>query len=300
MKKVFQKIRLLLSKNSDDEVFENKIFNVVTLVASITCVLSFIVNIYISSYFLLNIIVGLFGTTFSVFFYLSYYKRITKPLILPFQILVALALALIWFYSQGIEGSTPLFFFPSMFLIIYSNQKKKYWPILIGYISFVVVLIGINYLYPEWVIPYPDKNSQILDLSLSFILSLFILGYATIALKKNFDFERSKIEYKNRELHELNATKDKFFSIISHDLKSPFNAIIGFSNILVEQVQEKNDEGITEYAEIIHNSSQRAMDLLMNLVDWSRMQTGRMEFAPETIEIVDLINEVIEPELAVG
>lgn len=110
--------------------------------------------------------------------------------------------------------------------------------------------------------------------------------------------ERKRMEDKLKEsevrLRELNATKDKFFSIIAHDLKNPFNAIIGFSNILLEQVQEKDYEGIEEYARIIQNSSQRAMDLLMNLMEWSRSQTGRLEFNPEPIEIVALINEIAE------
>ena len=96
------------------------------------------------------------------------------------------------------------------------------------------------------------------------------------------------------ELREINAAKDKFFSIIAHDLKSPFNSILGLSNLLVEQIQEKNTEGIEEYANIIQNSSQRAMDLLMNLLEWSRSQTGRMEFSPEYVEMVVLINVVLE------
>jgi PAS domain S-box-containing protein len=95
-------------------------------------------------------------------------------------------------------------------------------------------------------------------------------------------------------LRMLNATKDKFFSIIAHDLKSPFNSIIGFSNLLVEQVQQKDYEGIEEYAGIIQNSSLRAMDLLMNLLEWSRSQTGRIEFLPEYFEIVALINQTLE------
>jgi PAS domain S-box-containing protein len=95
-------------------------------------------------------------------------------------------------------------------------------------------------------------------------------------------------------LRELNAAKDKFFSIISHDLKSPFNSILGLSNLLVEQIQAKNNEGIEEYASIIQNSSQRAMDLLMNLLEWARSQTGKIEFSPEYVEIVALINEAIE------
>ena len=95
-------------------------------------------------------------------------------------------------------------------------------------------------------------------------------------------------------LHELNVTKDKFFSIIAHDLKSPFNSILGFSSILTEQIRQKDYENVAEYAEIIQQSSQKAMDLLATLIEWSRSQSGRMDFNPEFIEIGALISEVIE------
>jgi signal transduction histidine kinase len=68
---------------------------------------------------------------------------------------------------------------------------------------------------------------------------------------------------------------------------------MGFSRVLVEQVNEKDYEGIEKYANIILRSSQRAMDLLMNLMEWSRLQTGRMEFNPEYFEIVDFVNEIV-------
>jgi PAS domain S-box-containing protein len=103
--------------------------------------------------------------------------------------------------------------------------------------------------------------------------------------------EQTLLQNENR-LRELNATKDKFFSIIAHDLKSPFNGIIGFSNLLAIEVQENNYEGIREYARIIQDSSLRAMELLENLMEWSRSQTGRMEFNPDFVEIDALINEV--------
>jgi PAS domain S-box-containing protein len=96
------------------------------------------------------------------------------------------------------------------------------------------------------------------------------------------------------ELSELNATKDKFFSIIAHDLRSPFNAIIGFSNLLLEQVSKKDYVGIGEYAEIIQKSSLRAMHLLTNLMEWTKSQTGRMDFNPNYFEVVSLINEIAE------
>jgi len=95
-------------------------------------------------------------------------------------------------------------------------------------------------------------------------------------------------------LKELNATKDKFFSIIAHDLKSPFNSIVGFSNLLLEQIRSKDYEGIEKYSTIIQHSSEKAMDLLSNLLEWSRSQTGRIEFSPEFIEMVALIDDVTD------
>ena len=107
--------------------------------------------------------------------------------------------------------------------------------------------------------------------------------------------ERKQAEYhikrKNEELQKLNAEKDKFFSIIAHDLKSPFNSIVGFSDLLAEQVKNKEYEGIEKYSTIVLQSSQRAMDLLMNLMEWSQSQTGRMEFNPKYFELVELIND---------
>jgi len=95
-------------------------------------------------------------------------------------------------------------------------------------------------------------------------------------------------------LRELNATKDKFFSIIAHDLRNPFNSIIGFSNLLSRQFRENDYEGIAKYAKIIQLSSERALSLIVNLLDWARSQTGSIEFNPEYVEIVALINEVTD------
>lgn len=100
-------------------------------------------------------------------------------------------------------------------------------------------------------------------------------------------------ENKNNELKlvELNATKDKFFSIIAHDIKNPLITITGFSEFLVKSVKEKNFDEIEEYANIILQSSNKAMDLLTNLLEWAQSQSGRIVFKPQNIEVVAFINE---------
>ena len=111
--------------------------------------------------------------------------------------------------------------------------------------------------------------------------------------KNNLEYTFDLLNETNKELNQINAEKDKFFSIIAHDLKSPFNAIIGFSDILVVQVEKNNLEKIKEFAGIIQQSSHRAMELLMNLMEWSQSQTGRMNFSQVNINLAELIDEAV-------
>lgn len=116
-----------------------------------------------------------------------------------------------------------------------------------------------------------------------------VLNVRDITDRKNAE---QKLKENEARLLELNATKDKFFSIISHDLKGSFHNVIGFSELLVDQIQRKDYQGIDRYSKIIQNSSQLAMDLLMNLLEWSLSQTGKMEFKPEYFEFVSFIDEL--------
>jgi len=109
--------------------------------------------------------------------------------------------------------------------------------------------------------------------------------------------ERKKAEQlilsQNQELKKLNAEKDKFFSIIAHDMKSPVNSIKGFSELLIELVEDRDYEKIKEFAGIILLSTNRAISLLTNLLEWSQSQSGRMAFNPEYFELYSVLNEVV-------
>ena len=105
-------------------------------------------------------------------------------------------------------------------------------------------------------------------------------------------YDITENKYNELRLIELNATKDKFFSIIAHDLKSPFNSIMGYSELLIEQLNEKNFEKLRDFSNTILQSSKRAMDLLSNLMQWAQSQSGRMSYNPEYFELLFLFNEV--------
>jgi PAS domain S-box-containing protein len=111
-----------------------------------------------------------------------------------------------------------------------------------------------------------------------------------ISLRKKADEELNR---STANLIKLNETKDKFISIISHDLRTPFSSILGFTDFLMD------DEGLTEdekrkYVGFIRESSKSMLELVNSLLDWTRLQTGRIKFEPEKISarmvIINSIN----------
>ncbi len=97
-----------------------------------------------------------------------------------------------------------------------------------------------------------------------------------------------------KHLQELNVTKDKFFSIISHDLRSPFNSIIGFSEMLCNEIEDFNKAEIKEMAESIFKTSQETYDLLNNLLEWSGTQIGKIKFEPAKTGIYDIVISTVD------
>jgi|GEM_PF-1176300 len=95
------------------------------------------------------------------------------------------------------------------------------------------------------------------------------------------------------KLQELVKTKDKFFSIIAHDLRSPFNGIIGFSELMKEEAANLNSDEISYYSGLVHASALQTHRLLENLLQWSRIQQGKMLFAPQVIPLSPAVDEMI-------
>jgi signal transduction histidine kinase len=91
-----------------------------------------------------------------------------------------------------------------------------------------------------------------------------------------------------------NSVKDKLFSIISHDLRSPFNTLNGFTELISSKYDDFTDEKRKEMIGIINDSANQTYNLLDNLLNWSRSQRGKLSFTPQMTNIVSLIRGKIE------
>jgi len=105
--------------------------------------------------------------------------------------------------------------------------------------------------------------------------------------------DEEEIKKQNEKLQELNTTKDKFFSIIAHDLRNPFNSFLGLTQIMAEELPSLTMAQIQEIAVNMSKSANNLYRLLENLLHWSSMQQGVIPFDPESVRLLTVVDESI-------
>ncbi len=124
------------------------------------------------------------------------------------------------------------------------------------------------------------------------LLACILVGYILLLAFKNDRFQEHIVDL-NQKVTKDSLQKDKFFSIVSHDLMNPFNALLGFSEMLNESAKKGNKEDTSEYASIVHQSAKRIFNLLQNLLVWTRMQNGKTKYAPKTEKVEELVSDTM-------
>ncbi|OQX74700.1 MAG: hypothetical protein B6D64_12575 [Bacteroidetes bacterium 4484_276] len=142
----------------------------------------------------------------------------------------------------------------------------------------------------------------LLELMALVILAVFIYVYLLKA-KTNRILKRQnqviqaaneQLTESEQKLKELNATKDKFFSIVAHDLKNPFTSLLSISELLSESYDDLDEEDKITGIKSFHRSAKRIYVLLENLLMWSRSQTNRIKYLPSEFDMYQLANENIQ------
>ncbi len=105
---------------------------------------------------------------------------------------------------------------------------------------------------------------------------------------------RDTIKEQNKLLKELNSTKDKFFRIIAHDLKSAFNQLLGFSSLLFESSDKSVSDEVRELSFLLNKSAKNTFKLLENLLSWARFQSGHIKFKQEKLSLYGLVKDNLE------
>lgn len=178
----------------------------------------------------------------------------------------------------------------SINLVVIPHWYEQWWAILVYMIVFFGIIRYSANLHNKKLIKEKARLEAIIDDRTREI------RYKNNELEdRNLQIEQINEEQAKllQELKDLNATKDKFFSIISHDLKNPFTALMGFAEILSVEYDDFTDE---ERREMIYNiflSAKREYSLLENLLLWSRAQRGTVKAEPENLSLSHVVSETL-------
>ncbi len=150
-----------------------------------------------------------------------------------------------------------------------------------------------------------DSNWRIFLIVLSLLLILLgIVFYSKLVFKSRAENEilhqkeevetlNQKLSEQNKTLNELNNTKDKFFSIIAHDLKNPFTVLLGFSDLLESNFHQMSEDEKLDYIKEINITSKKSFSLLENLLNWARTQTGAIQIKKQRINLYKVVDDIV-------
>ncbi len=102
------------------------------------------------------------------------------------------------------------------------------------------------------------------------------------------------LELANERLREINASKDKFFSIIAHDLRAPFHGILGFSEVLETEIEELDQKGIQDIASYLRSTAHATFRLLENLLQWAMSEGGALVHRPQEVQVEQVFQIIFE------
>ena len=244
-------------------------------------------------------------------------RRIRLSHVFIVQILVLMANMVFSHYTNPVDSSnfTALFLRNSltlgMLVPIYGLfcGKRYIFQIAVVYIFlYVSTLLRIHNQFLIENAPFLLLNSTIYFLAIFYILHILektslkqkelnndLLQQKAQLIARNEDLEQKNrlIHQQSGELRDLNITKDKLFSVIAHDLRSPFNSILGFSDLLIEDIENNDIKNSIRNVSIINSTAKHTLALLENLLDWTRIQTGQIVFKPKNLYLEPIVTGIL-------
>lgn len=229
----------------------------------------------------------------SILYYLSRFKKKTRLSLILSIVIIHIVLIINYYFNSGINGPTHLILLAVFFTVIAVSKPEsyKYWISL--NIALAIALPLIEYYYPEFLINfYTSPLNHFLDIISSYFICSMLILIGLRYIKKNYYISQSLLEAKALDLERINQTKNKLFSIISHDLRAPIASLQSYLEILSQMDME--EENWQEIRTDLIQISQSTDNMLSNLLTWSKSQMEGIKLDKKLINLADALSPVIE------
>lgn len=294
--------------------FERRIFLLVMHIAVLIALFGVFVDIA------LGFPPELILATLAAFFVLLFFhikarnSKSFRVYIVVFFIVAVLVVCALWFLNSGYDGNTTLLLF-MLFIVVLTVLPKSMR--LTAYITFSVtgaVLMAVQHFYPQSIVSYYSQEQRFLDLLIGLLVYLAFAYKIHSAMLRNFSFEQEKVKLRNKQLgnlnkklneknkqyeeslakvNELNMSKDRFIAVLSHDLRSPYQGIMGMAKLLQNDYDELSDKEKKQCLRNLNQSLDKHYQFMEELLLWGRMQRNTVSLYIEEVNVRELLMNAV-------
>ena len=271
----------------------NHIYMAACLIAFSAAIAGLIFNVIInlSDYF--NLTIAFIAVSYAMFYYFAQFKNLYFKN--AFVLISQFGLALSWYSEGGLSGPVlPLFIIAIIVFTAISDVKYHLLYLALSIANILLLFFLEKSHFGSYIIQYPDKLSHDLDITYTLIIAVISIFLFAKFIKNAFFREQEIILSQKKELEQFNATKDKFFSIIAHDLRGPFSGIMGLSKIMADDSIDMTKEELQDLASKLSSSASSTYGLLENLLNWAKMKQGHIPYNPKNIHLKSFASKYLE------
>lgn len=212
---------------------------------------------------------------------------------LYFCILLLVNMALLpigFFTSGGVESGNPICMLLGLLLVFLLLSGWRFAAALILSILSVSITYLAAVFHPEWVVHLTDHRFVQQDSFFAMVLACIIIGvlirYQVIVYRR----EKEISEQRSREIEEISKSKSLFFANMSHEIRTPINSIIGLNEMIL---RETVLDEVAENAIHIQDASRTLLSLVNDILDLSKIESGKMEIVPARYETAEMFRDLI-------
>jgi signal transduction histidine kinase len=294
IKKRIKKISDYVFAEKENFSLEHRLLLSAIIVGILIGTLGGIINYILAPSAIAVIIPILISVPLTAIYYFVRFKSIVNPFATPVIIVAIFGISIIWIFNGGINGANimPAFVILILGILVVPEKIKKY--ILILFIIVNILILLIQLYRPDLIINFPSETDRWIDNLITFIYCSLVIYIIIRFVHKNYTLERLRAEKSEIRLRQLNADKDRFISILGHDLRSPFNSLLGLSELLTKNIHKYDIDKIENFAININQSAQRSFNLLEDLLKWANAQQGNIPFKPQILSFADICKDSVE------
>lgn len=277
--------------NKEPQKFESELFRSFTYFA-IICTFSYgIYNIFIDRNIAVLVVNSIALVGFVLFFGLARKKQFNSLILSSYIIFTTLILDSTWLLNGGSYGGIPLFYQLAYVGFVLMSPKRFHFSILLFIILNLILMHNIEYFYPQLITP---SSSDIIRQADTFIFNLgtlLFLGLIINLLKKKYQEEKAIAQQQKEQLQRAYETKSRFLANMSHEIRTPMNGMLGMTVVLGKTALNARQR---EYLNAIEVSGDRLLNIINEILDYSKIEAGEMTYFNEPFSLYQCISEVLD------